>query len=192
MFEKAKRKRDAKLWKFSLWLHLGIVLIIIVLSSCIFNFDSLKSEAYATRAWTDPVMICSTAWYMLDVPESFEPILAEEISAANLPIELTSIMRAGSRGHCAYDDSDYNELDLYFAVQEDLFDDDAALGDLVAAIVPLVEAHEAELWFYPNIIVIGFSHPERQLYQGWRIDYTEAKRAVEAGLDGEDLWLIGQ
>jgi hypothetical protein len=188
MLEKAKR--GEKSWKLPLIMLLFLLLMLLLLSSCVFN--SIFQTPYATRAWVDPNMICSTQWRPIEIPDAYEAAVGEDISEMNLGLSLESLSLIAAGGGCRDEIRDFSNLTLMIRVEEAAFDDDAALGDIVAELIPVLEAHEAELHFELTIIAIGLAHPEQQLHRSWRIDYTEAKRAVAAGLDGEDLWLIGQ
>lgn len=175
----------------------SMALILTAIGCALTMVGGSQNTAFSTEAWLDS-LVCTTDWYpapLGDDTQDWKVVLSDRIMELDLDMELVSANGANSGGGPCYQTEPpfLHAIELNLQVPYEIFEDDAELGYRIRAIIIVLEDYHDDLApANDGNLIIYFRSADRLQSQRWSFQYSQAVRAVDAGLDGEALLAVGR
>jgi hypothetical protein len=157
---------------------------------------------YATGEWSRfDLRACTTDSYWYDLgrlrsldgtPMHLDVVFEDRVESLDLDLDVKEIGGETSGGSSCAQETAPNYTEVVFGVEVPtwVLRNDVQLGHRVRWIVTaFVELDTRQ----PNtVMTVSFRDPQDNIRLDWTFSYSQAVEAVEAGLDGREMWMLGQ
>lgn len=178
----------------------SIMLLLSAIGCALSMVGGGQNEPFVTEPWQDfDAYMCGTDWISYpigDGTQDWEGILSQRIADLEADMELTYLYGGSAVGRCWQTEfPNVKTIEMFIEIPQHIADDVAELGYRIRSLIILLDEYGDQI-VPPNdgnlIIYFTISDNNIRVSRRWAFQYSQAVDAVEAGLDGEELFAVGR